>query len=180
MAGCPHCDAPLPTPAPALCPACGASLGEPPRRVKSTPPPAIAAAPAEETTLFEGSPAVVGTLLEGILCVLTLGLALLWLVPRARSVRYKVTTQRVVVETGLFDKKIEQVDLFRATDFVVELPLVQRLVGTGTLRIEAQDRTSKEVRLERIRTDVRSLYERVRKAAEAERTRRGVRSLDSI
>lgn len=181
MATCPHCDAPLSSPAPALCPACGASLGEPPRRVKSSPPPAAAALPApEESVLFEGSPAAVGTVLEVLLVVVTLGLALLWLVPRARATKYKVTTQRVVVETGLLDKAIEQVDLFRAVDFAVELPLVQRLVGTGTLRIEAQDRTAKEIRLDRIRTDVRGLYERVRRAAEAERTRRGVRSLDSI
>jgi hypothetical protein len=178
VATCPHCDAPLPTSGAALCPACGASLGEPPRKSKSTPPVALAA--ADETILFEGSPAAVGTFLEAVLAVLTLGLALLWLIPRARSTRYKVTSQRVVVETGLLDKVIEQVDLFRATDFVVELPLVQRLVGTGTLRIEAQDRTAKEIRLDRVRTDVRALYEQVRKAAEAERIRRGVRPLDSI
>lgn len=142
--------------------------------------PPAGLAPAEEVVLFEGGPAVVGTFLEAVLAVLTLGLALLWLVPRARATRYKVTSQRVVVETGLLDKTLEQVDLFRAVDFVVELPLVQRLVGTGTLRIEAQDRTAKEIRLERVRTDVRDLYERVRKAAETERARRGVRPLDSI
>ena len=130
--------------------------------------------------LFEGSPAVIGTILEAVLVVISLGLALFWLVPRSRATRYKVTSQRVVVETGLLDKSIEQSDLFRATDFVVEMPLVQRLVGTGTLRIEAQDRTTKEIRLERIRTDVRALYEQIRKAADAERTRRGVRSFDSI
>ena len=99
---------------------------------------------------------------------------------RARATKYKVTSQRVVVETGLLSKVIEQVDLFRAVDFVVELPLGQRLVGCGTLRIEAQDKTAKEVRLDRIRTDVRALYESVRKAAEAERIRRGVRPLDTI
>ena len=147
--------------------------------MKSTPPPAGLATP-EEIILFEGNPAVIGTVLEAILVVLTLGLALLWLVPRSRATRYKVTSQRVVVETGLLDKTVEQSDLFRATDFVVEMPLVQRLVGTGTLRIEARDRTTKEIRLERIRADVRALYERIRSAADAERTRRGVRSFDSI
>jgi hypothetical protein len=178
MATCPHCDAPLPSPAPSLCPACGATLGEPPRKARSNPP--VALAPVEETVLFEGSPAAVGSVLELVLAVLTLGLALLWLVPRARATKYKVTSQRVVVETGLLSKVIEQVDLFRAVDFVVELPLGQRLVGCGTLRIEAQDKTAKEVRLDRVRTDVRALYESVRKAAEAERIRRGVRPLDAI
>jgi hypothetical protein len=130
--------------------------------------------------LFEGCPAAIPGLLELLLVVLTLGLALLWLVPRARATRYKVTDRRVVVELGLIGRRIEQVDLFRVVDFVVELPFSQRVLGTGNLVLECQDRTTKELRIERVRTDVRALYEAVRKAAEAERARRGVRTLDPL
>lgn len=160
---------------PALCPSCGQSLGEPPRKKTTSVPPAAA-----ERVLFEGSPAPVPSVLELVLVVLTLGLALLWLVPKARATRYKVTTHRVVVELGLVDKRIEQVDLFRVVDFVVELPFSQRILGTGNLVLECQDRTTKELRIDRIRADVRALYEDVRKAAEAERARRGVRTLDPL
>lgn len=183
---CPHCDAPLlpagsTAPPPALCPSCGASLGEPPRR-KAAPEavaPPEAAAPAE-TVLFEGSPAAVPSVLELVLVIVTLGLALLWLIPKARSTHYRITTRRVVVEEGLANKRLEQVDLFRVVDFVVDLPLGQRLLGTGNLLLECQDRTTKELRIDRIRTDVRALYEAVRQAAETERSRRGVRTLDSM
>lgn len=174
MASCPQCDAPLGEPTPALCPSCGTTLGEPPRKRTSEAP----AGP--ELVLFEGSPAPIPGVLELVLVVLTLGLALIWLIPRARATHYKVTNRRVVVELGLMDKRLEQVDLFRVVDFVVELPLAQRLLGTGNLVLECQDRTTKELRLDRIRTDVRALYERVRSAAEAERVRRGVRTLDPL
>ncbi len=172
---CPHCDAPLPEPQPSLCPSCGSSLGEPPRKRAAQAEPA-----APEKILFEGTPAPIASVLELVLTILTLGLALLYLIPKARSTHYKITDHRVVVEYGLADKRIEQVDLFRVVDFVVELPLGQRILGTGNLLLECQDRTTKELRIDRVRTDVRALYEAVRQAAQRDRDRRGVRTLDPL
>jgi hypothetical protein len=178
---CPHCDAPLPALAPAICASCGNTLGDPPRRDSQRP-----VAAAAEQTLFEGHPAIVGTFGELLLVICTLGLAWFWLAARSRSTAYKVTTSRVVVETGLANKKIEQIDLFRVVDFAVLLPIGERLVGTGTLVLEADDRTLREspakgsLRLARIRTDVRALYERVRAARDADRARRGVMAMDRV
>jgi hypothetical protein len=174
LRACPHCDAPLTAPLPAICPSCGGSLGDPPRRDVKV------AAPAPERTLFEGSPAAIGSAWELVLSILTLGLAAIYFVIRARGTLYKVTTSRIVVETGIANKKIEQVDLYRVVDFAVLLPLEQRLVGTGTLVLETEDRTTREVRLERIRTDVRKLYEDLRVARDAERARRGVTTMDRV
>ena len=174
MAACPHCDTQLGDPPPALCPSCGTSLGAPPRR-RSNPAPAD-----PETVLYEGSPAAVAGVLELLLTVLTLGLALLYLIPKARSTHYRLTNHRVVVEYGLANKRLEQVVLFRVVDVIVGLPLGQRLLGTGNLVLECQDRTTKELRIDRIRTDVRALYEAMRKAAQVDRDRRGVRTLDPL
>lgn len=136
--------------------------------------------PVQERTLFEGSPAAIGSVWELLLTIVTLGLAAIYFALRARSTVYKVTTTRIVVETGIANKKIEQVDLYRVVDFAVLLPLDQRLVGTGTLVLETEDRTTREVRLERIRTDVRKLYEELRTARDADRSRRGVRTMDRV
>ncbi len=133
-----------------------------------------------ERTLFEGSPATIGSAWDLLFAILTLGLGAIWLAIRARGTVYKVTNTRIVVETGIANKKIEQVDLYRVVDFAVLLPLEQRLVGTGTLVLETEDRTTREVRLERIRTDVRKLYEDLRTARDAERARRGVTTMDRV
>lgn len=175
MTSCPQCDAPLADPKAAICPSCGASLGEPPRGAA----PKGAAGP--EKVLFEGRPAAISGVLELLLVIVTLGLAGIWLWARSLASHYKVTTSRIVIEHGLFSKRLEQIDLYRVEDYVVDLPFGQRMLGTGNLVISTTDRTAKgEVRLDRLRTDVRQLYEELRTATEADKTRRGVRRFDPV
>jgi hypothetical protein len=87
MQSCPQCESELPEPLPSICPSCGASLGEPPRRGGAGPdagvapggsgepsaaPSALAPAPGKRAGLVTG----VG---EAAFVVLTLGLGLIWL-----------------------------------------------------------------------------------------------------
>lgn len=144
-----------------------------------TPSTALAPQPqTEERVLFEGSPAVLPSLGAWVLAVLTLGIAALIFWFRARSVRYRITTQRVIVERGLLSKHMDQVDLYRITDYVVDRPILQRMVGTGNLTVETMDKTSRELTMTGLATDVVALYESLRKATEEEKRRRGVRLVD--
>jgi uncharacterized membrane protein YdbT with pleckstrin-like domain len=133
---------------------------------------------ATEDVLYDGYPAMVPSLGILLLAIITLGIALPFLWFRARGRHYRVTTQRVVIEAGVFSKKMEQVDLYRITDYVVERPFGQRLLGTGNVVLEAIDSTTPVVRLDGLRTDVVQLYEKLRAATEAAKQRRGVRVLD--
>ncbi len=162
---CPSCGAELIEAAPRFCSSCGATLGS-------------AASPESERVLFEGSPAIIGTFGEALITLLTIGLAALFYWVRARSTHYKVTTKRVVVERGIFSKRLEQIDLYRVVDYVVEMPFGQRLLGTGNLILETTDRTTKALRLDRVRANVRDLYERLREATEADKRARNVRVMD--
>src|SRR5512136_1678951 len=112
--------------------------------------------PAEEV-FFEGRPALI-----------TLGL---WLVARywrTLGCHYRVTSRRIVVETGVLSKRLEQVDLYRVNDYTVERPFLQRLMGTGNLLLKTMDKTTPEVNLVGLKTDVVALYERLRVATEAD------------
>ncbi len=131
-----------------------------------------------ESVLFEGHPAVLARASALVVTILTLGLAALvyWL--QSRKVRYRITTQRVVVEHGLFSRRMEQIDLYRVIDYVVERPFSQRLMGTGNVLLKTSDRTTPEVRIAGVKTDVVALYERLREATETERQHRSVRVLD--
>src|SRR5690349_17283169 len=83
---------------------------------------------SDEQVLFEGRPALVPSIGGLILAIFSLGLWLLPLYWRSLAVRYRVTTRRVVVETGVFSKRLEQVDLYRVSDYTVERPFGQRLM----------------------------------------------------
>jgi uncharacterized membrane protein YdbT with pleckstrin-like domain len=131
-----------------------------------------------EELVFQGRPAVIRGFGGLLLAILTLGISALVAWVRNRGVHYKITSQRVVIERGIFSKRMEQIDLYRVVDYVVERPLGQRIMGTGNLVLEAMDKTTPEIRIDGIKTDVVALYERLRFATEQEKKRRGVRVLD--
>ena len=140
--------------------------------------PTRAADEPGEELLFEGNPALVPSLGALLLAILTLGL---WLIPlwwRSRGRHYRLTTKRVVVETGILNKRLEQVDLYRVSDYTVLRPISQRILGTGNLLLRTLDHTSPEVPVTNIKTDVVALYERIRAATEVEKRKRGVRVMD--
>ncbi|MBS2014607.1 MAG: PH domain-containing protein [Deltaproteobacteria bacterium] len=132
-----------------------------------------------EELLFSGSPAVVQGFGGLLVAILTLGLSLIYALLKARSVHYKITTERIVIERGMFSKRMEQLDLYRVVDYVVERPIGQRIMGTGNIVLEAMDKTTPEVRIEGIKTDVVALYERLRYATEQAKKKRGVRVIDA-
>ena len=133
---------------------------------------------AGEQLLFEGRPALVPSVGVLLLSILTLGL---WLLARSwhrGSTLYRVTTRRIVVETGVLSKRLEQIDLYRIADYTVDRPFGQRVLGTGNLLLRTFDKTTPELNVHEIKTDVVALYEKLRVATEAEKTRRGVRMVD--
>jgi uncharacterized membrane protein YdbT with pleckstrin-like domain len=140
--------------------------------------PSAASGETAEQVLFEGYPALVPGIGALLIAIVTLGLALVVLWFRSRGTRYRITTQRIVVDHGIFSKRLEQVDLYRIRDYTVERPFGQRLLGTGNLVIEAMDSSTPVVRIAGLPTDVVALYERLRIATEVDRRVRGVRLID--
>jgi len=131
-----------------------------------------------EEVLFEGRSALVPSFGTLLLAVLTLGLWLVvrWFQTLGRS--YRITSRRIVVETGVLSKKLEQIDLYRVADYTVDRPFGQRIMGTGNLLLKTFDKTTPELNVMAIKTDVVKLYEAVRAATEADKARRGVRMVD--
>jgi uncharacterized membrane protein YdbT with pleckstrin-like domain len=140
--------------------------------------PEASPANEDELVLFDGHPAMLPSIGAWLVTLLTIGLALIYFALRQRSKRYRLTTQRVVVETGLLSKRIEQIDLYRINDYAVDLPFSQRIVGTGNLLLDSMDRSTPKLRLDALPTDVRALYERLRAATEVDKQKRGVRVVD--
>lgn len=131
-----------------------------------------------EELLYSGRPAIIQGVGGLLLAIVTLGISVLVGFFRTRGLHYKITTQRVVIESGIFSKRMEQIDLYRIVDYVVERPLSQRIMGTGNIVLEAMDKTTPEIRIDGVKTDVVALYERLRYCTEQEKRKRGVKVLD--
>jgi uncharacterized membrane protein YdbT with pleckstrin-like domain len=131
-----------------------------------------------EEVLFEGRSALIPNLMTVLWVVLSLGLWLFICWTRTLGCTYRVTTRRIVVESGVLSKRLEQIDLYRIVDYTVERSLGQRLLGTGNLLLKTLDKTSPELNIRNIKADVVVLYERLRIATEADKVRRGMRMVD--
>ena len=133
---------------------------------------------ASEETIYEGEPAVLPGLGALLLTIVTLGFAYLVFYFRRGGIKYRITTQRIVIDSGIFSKKMDQIDLYRVNDFQVERPFSQRVLGTGNIRITTFDKLNPEVVMHGVKGDVVILYEKIRAASEAAKQARGVRVVD--
>ncbi|MCU0664291.1 MAG: PH domain-containing protein [Myxococcota bacterium] len=131
-----------------------------------------------ERVIFEGRPALFPTVGALLLTILTVGLAAFFYWARKLRRHYRITTERVLIETGILSKKMEQIDLYRINDYTVERPISQRLMGTGNLHLDTMDKSMQQVDIFGIPADVNLLYEEIRKATEIQKQRRGTRVVD--
>ena len=105
---------------------------------------------------------------------LALGVLLLLVVwIRVKSSSYRLTTQRLFIRRGWWAKHVNELELYRVKDVVVDQRVLQRLLGYGTITVLAEDDTTPEVRLVRISRPTR-VKEMIRTQYRAARQREGV------
>ncbi len=141
-------------------------------------------APSEEYPIFERKPAYrgrLGLLVWGVL-LLPVGIGL-FLLLRAwylvASTRYRLTTQRLFVQTGLIAKNLEEVELFRVKDVALSQGVFDRMLGTGTVVVLSTDDTAPRLELAGV-LDPMAVKEAVRGAFRAARQREGMRMAEFI
>lgn len=129
-----------------------------------------------ERIVWEGQPSYAAAGGTFILCVLSawlifpifVGVAE-WL--RIRHTHYCVTSERVLVTSGVFSKSIQQIELYRVRDLAVEYPLVLRLFGKGSISLLSTDKTSPQLVVAGI-DNAAAIKEEIRFAVEALRQRK--------
>ncbi len=119
-----------------------------------------------ERIIFDGHPAMIGSLQRFGLVVITLGIAAAYFWIKVRNTHYLITSQRIVVEEGWLSKKIHTVEIYLIDDIELEKPFGQRVMGTGNILLLTQDKTTPRLHLSRLPLDVRKLYEQLRPAIE--------------
>ncbi|HXX31435.1 MAG TPA: PH domain-containing protein [Myxococcaceae bacterium] len=98
--------------------------------------------------------------------VLVRGIRIGLLAARLRTTRYRLTNQRLTVESGLVSRSMVEVDLRSVEDLVYHQGPVERLLGIGTIAVVSSDRTAPRLRLQGVK-DPRGTRELIRTHAYA-------------
>ena len=92
---------------------------------------------------------------------------------RRMSVRYRLTTQRFIHESGILRRVNDRIEVLDMDDITCAQGLLERLVGVGTIHIVSSDRTHPDLALPGIE-NVKRVSELFDDARRTERRRRGL------
>lgn len=135
------------------CPKCGTKLNQPPAHDPLD----------EEKTLWEGKPSNIGDKLK-------------WFF---NSTRYTITSQRVIVRSGLLNKHIDEVDLRMVKDYRVKQSVGERIQKTGDVIIMSIDSNVPNLELKNI-PNAEAVKEILRKAVLTYKRQLGVVSEEKL
>jgi uncharacterized membrane protein YdbT with pleckstrin-like domain len=151
-----------------------------------------------ETPLWKGTPSQwlnigpfslalllsAGIVVGGILSAFPFAFAALifpvaWMIWRYLVIRceiFELTSQRLRISHGVFNQKIDEIELYRVKDVLVE-KWWMRILNLGSLYIETSDRSLPQVTIPAIPNAI-ELRESLRKEVESVRDKKRVRELD--
>lgn len=140
--------------------------------------------PITETSIWRGTPSQwtnFWAFFFGILfCWLIVPLCVLiyqWL--QTKTTVYEITSQRIKFESGILNKTVEEIELYRVKDTSLEQPFLLRLVGLGNILVRTMDSSTPDVLLRAV-PNAADLRESLRLAVEAVRERKSVRTFETL
>ena len=139
---------------------------------------------AEEKLIWSGSPSQVINIPVFALCVLLIWLVVplfiivwKWLV--TRMTRYELTTERLRTRSGVLNKKLDELELYRVRDYKLDQPVWLRLFSLGNIILQTSDLSNPTIVLRAI-PNSENVREQIRTYVEACRVKKGVRELDVV
>ena len=138
--------------------------------------------PEDERTIWDGSPSQWLNVGPFIACALLFWLVLpvfwaLWRYLQVRCTKYRLSTQRLSVRTGVLNVRAVDVEHYRIKDHSLDQPLLLRLVGLGNIDIVTSDPTCQYITLRAIASPD-EVREHLRKSVEHVRVIKGVREIE--
>ncbi|MEK5436052.1 MULTISPECIES: PH domain-containing protein [Paenibacillus] len=108
----------------------------------------------QEVVLWKGKPASISDRLKGIV--------------RLNTTTYTITSQRIMVKTGLIGKNVEEIELLRVRDLSVAQSIMDRMLGIGTLTVFSDDASAPQLLFRKIH-DAQTVKDILRKAVRDEK-----------
>ncbi|MBL0920600.1 MAG: PH domain-containing protein [Phycisphaerales bacterium] len=134
--------------------------------------------PAEEKDVWRGGPSQWSNLPAFLLCILLIPIPYaIWRAIVTACTSYALTTQRLKKSEGVFNRRFDEIEIYRIKDSTVRQTLLQRIVGIGTIDLVTSDRTHPTLTMAHIPA-FREVQGMIRTQTEASRRARGVREID--
>ena len=90
---------------------------------------------------------------------------------------YAITTQRLTLETGVFKRELEEIELYRIKDTQLTRTFIQRVLKLGTVTVVSSDESMPRLVIPWIKNPI-EVRQHLRENVELVRRARGVRELD--
>jgi membrane protein YdbS with pleckstrin-like domain len=114
---------------------------------------------AEQTAVFGKY-----RLLAGLVLGLVVGLVLFYKVLKLRMTHYTISPDRIEYGEGIFDRKVDNLDMFRIVDIKLRRNFFDCVVGVGTVLLTTTDKSHPEFVFEKVKNS-RELYDVIKKAS---------------
>ncbi|HHY84427.1 MAG TPA: PH domain-containing protein [Verrucomicrobia bacterium] len=133
----------------------------------------------EEKVIWKGNSSQVINLGTYVVCFLLIWLIVplfvaiwRWIENRCRI--YEITTERIRITRGVFNKRTDELELYRAKDTTLVEPFLYRLAGAGNIVITTIDVSTPGLTIEAVKS-APAIREELRKHVEDCRDRKRVR-----
>lgn len=107
-------------------------------------------------------------------------LPLVWMIWRYLVIRceaFELTSQRLRISKGILNQTIDEVELYRVKDVLLEKKWWMRILNLGSLYLETSDRSLPNITISAV-SDATTLRETLRREVENVRDKKRVRELD--
>ncbi len=134
---------------------------------------------APEETVWSGRPSHINNLVLYIVCTILVipVFYAIWKWLELRCTTYELTTQRLRIITGVFNRDEEEIELYRVKDISFSQPFLPRMFGLGNVTMHTSDKTTPELTIAGI-ADAREFRDLLRDRVEQRRDEKRVREVD--
>jgi uncharacterized membrane protein YdbT with pleckstrin-like domain len=102
---------------------------------------------------------------------------ILWKWLEVKSIKYELTNQRLRTRHGVFNKKMDDLELYRVKDYRVVQPFFLRLFSLGNVALATSDKSHPTVIIKAV-PNAEQLKDTIRAHVEPLRESKGVREVD--
>ena len=102
---------------------------------------------------------------------------MMWKWLTVKLLRYTLTTERLIVRTGVINFEHSEIELYRFRDYTLDEPLVYRFFKLGTIVLVSSDRTHPRALIEAI-PEANKILKIIRDQVENCRIKKNVKEVD--